>query len=287
MKAPASVGSVKTFFLTWMVRWYRAPDHPAKLRLWGYVWRVLGNPSFEVPYGRGGKMIVRGLDVVERSIMCYGNFEPEVWEALSAYVVGREVLWDVGAHVGTFTVLASQDERIMEVHAFEPNPETFRKLARHLRINETRNVTAHPLGLGSHRATLVLAEGDETNTGTASFQRPQDGRLTMSVPCESGDRLVYEAGLPAPTLMKVDVEGWERPVFEGMARVFVERPPKAIVFEADADAKGAILDTTLVSLLQQRGYEITHIRRPEGLVSEKENYLASRSVPRRDGEDRT
>ena len=82
--------------------------------------------------------------------------------------------------------------------------------------------------------------------------------------------------------MKIDVEGWEENVLQGAAKLLSSFPPKAIVFEANCDRSGTILNGNLPSLLANYGYEIDHISRsssqmngdPRPSNSYVENFIA-------------
>src|SRR5262245_25797413 len=104
--------------------YHEGPDHPTKLRLWGWARRMSRHALLTVPYGNGGVIALDERDWLQREVLTRGFYEPEVWEALFAFASGSEVLWDIGAHVGTFTIRGLLDSRVACVHAFEPDPES-------------------------------------------------------------------------------------------------------------------------------------------------------------------
>ncbi len=247
-----------------------------KLRIWGWFRRALGYPRLTIPYARGGWIAVDERDFLEGQIFATGHFEREVWEALSAFATGDEVVWDVGAHIGSFAITALLDRRVKEVHAFEPDPVSADILAFNLRLNRGRHYL-HRLALGSQRETRTLYRGPVANTGLSTLvPDAAGGREAFPVECWPADDLIVEKGLSPPTLMKVDVEGWEPEVFLGAKRLLVAAPPKAIVFEAVRDASGGVAERQLVSELEGSGYDVRPIRRPGGVVDSRENFIAVR-----------
>jgi hypothetical protein len=104
----------------------------------------------------------------------------------------------------------------------------------------------------------------------------RDGRGAIAVECRSADEAVFSEGVQAPTLLKIDVEGWEWEVLRGAERLLREHPPKAIVFESTADESGSILERSVPEFLQEHGYLVRWIQRPSGIVEPRENYLAWR-----------
>ncbi|HEX8273654.1 MAG TPA: FkbM family methyltransferase [Longimicrobiaceae bacterium] len=255
--------------------YYRGPDHPAKLRVYWGLRRLQGYRRLTLPYAERGWITVDERDVVAGRVFTHGAYEPEVWAALAAHAVGGEVLWDVGANVGTVAVRGAIDPRFRAVHAFEPDPGNAAVLRHTLGLNGGR-WTVHPYALGDRRERRALHLAPTANRGLSSLARGTSTGATREVECRTVDELVFEAGVEAPTLMKVDVEDWEAHVFRGARRLLAERPPRAIVFEAAAGPRGEIADAELRELLA--GWRVAHVARPEGAVEPRENYLA---VPER------
>ena len=78
--------------------------------------------------------------------------------------------------------------------------------------------------------------------------------------------------------MKIDVEGWEYPVFRGATTVLKNPALRLIVFEALCDAKGVITDSRLPALLEGAGFRVVHLPRPSGNIKPTENYVALRGM---------
>src|SRR5207245_2543107 len=95
-----------------MRAYYLGPDHPMKLRLWTWLRRSTGYPLLTVRYCGRGWIALDERDYVQRYVLTDGLYEPEVWEALFSSAWDSEVLWDIGAHVGTFTVRSMLDSRV-------------------------------------------------------------------------------------------------------------------------------------------------------------------------------
>lgn len=212
-------------------------------------------------------------DWLQREIFVTGAYEPEVWAALSSFLTADEVMWDVGAHVGSFAIRALVDPRVREVHAFEPDPVHADVLAINLALNKGQ-YTIHRFALSGRRERARLYHGPPANTGLSSLAaQPNLNGESFEVDCRTADELVFE-GLAPPTLMKIDVEGWESEVLYGAVRLLSESPPKAIVFEAEYMEGDEIRDRSLARWLESLGWNIRHIKRPSGLVEERENFIA-------------
>ncbi len=252
--------------------YYLGPDHPMKLRLWRWVRKTIATGSLTLPYDQTGNITLDETDWVQRHIFTTGFYEPEVWNTLSSYAAREEVVWDVGAHIGSFAVRAMLDRRVKEVHTFEPDPANRERLVANLRLNVGR-YSVHPYAMGSTSGIAKLHRGPSVNTGLTSLISGV-GTETFYVECRSADDLVFDQKIPSPTLMKIDVEGWESEVFKGARMLLAEAPPKAIVFEADCDQSGQAKELSLLSYLEGIGYTICRIERPSGMIEHRENYLA-------------
>src|SRR5262245_29400794 len=107
---PGGVDSIDrrrtSFLASLLARAYIAPDQSAKLRIWRWLYRLFGRPAVVVNYARGALLKLDYLDYVQSHILHSGAYEPEVWEVVSAFAERSEVLWDIGAHVGSFSIRA-------------------------------------------------------------------------------------------------------------------------------------------------------------------------------------
>lgn len=228
-----------------------------------------------VPYGNGGVIALDERDWLQREILTQGFYEPEVWDALFEFASRSEVLWDIGAHVGTFTIRSLLDPRVACVHAFEPDPESNASLKQNVTLNAHRGkpCVIHQLALTDGKGHRELFCGPPANRGLASLTT-HPTRRAVRVTCESIDRLIFGQMVEPPTLMKIDVEGAEMQALNGALRLLKETPPRAIAFEAAADLTGRLVDDGVAHILGEADYTIRHIRRPNGVVDTRENFLA-------------
>jgi FkbM family methyltransferase len=268
-----------------LAAYYRGPDHPMKLRLWRYMRQMCGYPRLTLAYGDGCWITVDERDWLQSSIFTSGAYEPEVWEALAHFATRDEIVWDVGANIGSFVLTAAHDNRVRSVCAFEPDPVTLRTLKENLALNGNPAIV-YPLALSDRTERRTLIHGPAANTGMSTLDptastgitqhvSDRDQELpTFDVTCRTADELIAAGEVPAPTLMKVDVEGWEYQVLHGAEQLLQSTRLKAIAFEAGCDATGRLTDDRLEDLLTRYGYALTRIRRPEGNILSVENYLA-------------
>jgi FkbM family methyltransferase len=254
---------------------YRAPDFPGRMRLWSWLRRSVGWARLTLPYGRRGVITLDERDYLQQVILTEGFYEPEVWRALAERAHGGEVFWDVGAHIGAVTLLALQEPRVRVVYSFEPDPLTREVLDLHLELNRASSVS-HACALGGAAGQAELERGPSHNTGQTKVRLNPEGQ-GQRVDIRTIDGLVTAGDLKPPTLLKIDVEGLEGEVIRGARQTLRNGELKAIVFEAESDGKGGLRDRSLGEVLEESGYLISHLSRPERRIESRENYVA---VPR-------
>ena len=146
-----------------------------------------------------------------------------------------DVFWDIGASFGLYTVLAAQ--KVMPqgaVAAFEPEPQMRGLLMRNLTLNGLGSVSVLSTALGDRDAVTELFPAANPNSGTSSLARREDYRLRkkgISVELRRGETLIGNAGPPAPTCLKIDVEGGEGRVLAGMGTLLDDRRLRFILCE--------------------------------------------------------
>lgn len=120
------------------------------------------------------------------------------------------VFFDVGANIGSYSLIASEQETV-EVVAFEPHPMTFGLLQANVQRNQRRNVRLFNVALGSGNGTMEL-----TNVPGSAMNHRTVRKTEGSVPvqCLRADSVCQEIDR-VPTVVKIDVEGFEYDVLEG------------------------------------------------------------------------
>ncbi len=175
-----------------------------------------------------------------------GTYERETQRILGQCIAPGAVVYDLGANVGFFTLLASKlAGRSGVVCSFEPLPRNLQYLERHLRLNDVENVRVFPIAVSSRSGTARFA----------SAQSPSMGGLRASgeieVKTESLDGLFESGAVPPPAFMKIDVEGAEHDVLTGAARILRGCRPVILL-----SAHGHVQRDRCSTLLRDAGYEL-------------------------------
>jgi FkbM family methyltransferase len=144
------------------------------------------------------------------------------------------VIYDVGAFHGLLTMLFARSGR--EVVSYEPNSRNRRRLEANVKLNRLRNVAIRPVGLGSRRALVTMltplgAPGGATigRLAAEETRRPDRRADYEEVAVTTLDRDIRESGLPAPDLIKIDVEGVELEVLAGARDTLLRYRPQLFI----------------------------------------------------------
>jgi len=192
-----------------------------------------------------------------------GTSEIPVQQALSAHLRPGDVFYDIGANVGFFSLLAA---RLVgssgAVCAFEPVAENAATVRQNAALNDLKNVRIVEVAVGSEPgvAEFLLTEWDGGGTLAISAVQATEPVSRRTVPVDPLDDLIVDQHLPRPSFVKIDVEGVEMQVFEGMSRTLAESMP-ILLYEVDDGSKGAFerrwrqLDDYIVAL----GYRVTRL----------------------------
>jgi FkbM family methyltransferase len=174
---------------------------------WEGLWVHL-DPRFEMDYARG-------------------TYEPSIEKAMVSSLAPGSVFYDVGAHIGVFSLLAA---RIVgesgAVFAFEADPDNAARIKEHASRNGFGQIHVVPRAVWSSPGKLKFERASlssSRNQGAIAHD-PQLRRENMievdAVSLDSFSREHLE-----PTLIKIDIEGGESAALRGGERIFTSHRP--------------------------------------------------------------
>lgn len=226
----------------WVLRLYGHPHLAGLLRGTLNAFAPSGPRTIEVAAGplRGVRL---ELNLKLEKYFWLGTYEPWVQEAIARYLQRGDWAWDVGAFIGYHTLFMWRLGA--NVVAFEPDPANFDRLSRNLTVNGAFGVKTlrTAVGRAAGRANLLRREGLPAQTRVV-YGHGGECRVV------SLDSILLD--LPAPRLVKVDVEGAELDVLAGAMRLLREVKPVWIVEPHGTDRE-------IVACFAQCGYRILPI----------------------------
>lgn len=212
----------------WVLRHPLNRDHLfATLRRyfgWHLGSRILGHPVV-VPFANDLRILAATGGGSAVGVVHYGLEEYSDMAFCAHLLRPGDVFVDVGASIGTYTLLAS-GVADADVIAFEPVPETGKRLSDHVVLNrlEARvqiRRCAVGAGAGTVRMTTDLRAANYIATG-------DDDGMSVEVPITTLD---VELATLHPTMLKIDVEGFEQEVLDGADAALGQESLVAVLLE--------------------------------------------------------
>ncbi len=186
-----------------------------------------------------------------------GSYEEEQQNLFIKLIKKGSVVYDIGAHVGFYTLLASKLVGDMgQVFSFEPLPRNVYYLKRHIQLNKRTNIRVFQAAVGDRSGALYFTEGNDSSTGHIS----ENGQI--AVKAFSIDDLVLTQQIPYPGFIKIDTEGAELSVLRGGE--YVLREFKPIIF---LSTHGDKIKQECINHLQKNNYKINWVTRDFGIAA--------------------
>ena len=234
-----------------ILRWFADPD------------RMMATP-FQMSFHG---MTYRGdlSSFIDWETYFYGAYEPEVLSMIAelAKRAGSDdaTFIDVGANVGQHSLFAAS--RGMGIVAFEPWDVARERLEENVGNNGLTNaqIFAYALGREDTRQEMYVPTGANTGTGSLlANYNPGNNTATQTVDIRRGDDVLRGMRLPSKSILKLDVEGTERAVLEGLQR-FIQGSRPSIIMEVSAEIRQSFTDVEEFMALLPEDSELFEIRR--------------------------
>ncbi len=172
-----------------------------------------------------------------------------------------DVVLDVGAHIGCFSIRAACAAREGRVIAFEPAPANFALLTENLALNGLSQVVALPCAVSgaSGQRELRLSR----NTGGHSFHplEPAAPVSTVAVRTVTLAEVLREHGLARIDFLKMDCEGEEYAILAHCPHELLRRIRRLAMEVHDLDDERSAAG--LARWLAERGFDVRHEAKPD------------------------
>lgn len=172
-------------------------------------------------------------DPVQDALRAGGFYEARELRALKGLLGPGAVVVDIGANIGNHAVFFARRMRAARVIVFEPNPLAAAPLMANVLLNGLSGVICLDhlgVALGAAPGQGYGMRRHDRNLG-ATRLRPAEG----SIPMLPGDALLTGE---SPHLIKIDVEGMELEVLEGLSATIARARPLMLVEVDDANLPG-------------------------------------------------
>jgi len=236
-----------------------------KLRL-----RLLGNNEDVVEMQVNGSHMKIKTDEagIHRDLLVSGVREPASTEAFrsllqqfSEFHDENIYIFDIGANIGYYVLLeASLLEDCGQIAAIEPELINIDDLRENVNINGFENVDIYQRAVGSKRGTATLKISEKGNLHQI-ISEPAPNKQTTTVEVTSVDQLVSECQLSTehPTVVRIDVEGYEGEVIKGMSNLLESSRPLLIFIEIHSNKIDQQEEEMIINSLSRNGLKLKFV----------------------------
>ena len=182
-------------------------------------------------------------NLLDQHIFYYGAYEKPILfffrDLVQSGGVDRRIFLDIGANVGQHSLFMSKF--VKTVHAFEPYEPVLKKFRRLIEINGIKNVVIHPFGLGNEDSKKPFYPPPDINLGIGSFDPSfsRENKPDSELEIHKGDDVLEHAGIGPVGLIKMDIEGYEKPALLGLQRTLRKDRP-IVAFELSVNPQSLI-----------------------------------------------
>lgn len=198
------------------------------------VTRIWNGSTFTIADGPGEGL---RMDSSRSRVYQDGTAEMPVQRALMDVLRPGAVAYDIGANVGFFSLIAARAVGSSgRVYSFEPVPENARLIRRNASLNTFDHIQVVEGAVAEESGTITLTLAEHPGGATLAreeLQPPPDAKGEITVRAVCLDEEVEAGRLPAPDVIKIDVEGAELVVLDSMSSILRTRRP-ILICEVDA-----------------------------------------------------
>jgi FkbM family methyltransferase len=220
-------------------------------RLWKYVARIRGHfarvmPPLELETTIEKSIHIRTSlsDHIEAQLFWQGYQEADegVLRLIKKLLPKDGVFIDIGANIGSFSLVAAHVAPKGEVHSFEPSGHHFSRLSHNVALNGFGNVVLNQKGLHDQPGTATLflpkSVGEINNSGAASLYhdaaQSSGNQVTEEVSLIRLDDYVRDKAIDRIDMIKIDIEGAEFSALKGAVETLARFRP-VVLMELDLD----------------------------------------------------
>jgi FkbM family methyltransferase len=218
---------------------------------WWQLRCLVTDKAYVYTFSPNAKLILRkGMTGATGNLYC-GLHEYAEMLFLLHYLRKEDVFVDVGANIGSYTLLASA-EIGAKSFSFEPVPSTFKQLKDNIEINKLNTkATIFNIGLASKKGSLLFSIGSDSSMNHVQIQNVNAGE-SISVEIDTMNARLKNV---QANLLKIDVEGFEQEVLMGATNILESTTLNAIIIELNSSGLNyGYSDEQINSLLEGYGF---------------------------------
>jgi FkbM family methyltransferase len=212
------------------------PYQRGKRRLVRLLWHPLAFGDFEREVSLDLLDVRMKCDIryfIQREIYFFRGFEHAECREWLRRTRDAKVIFDVGANVGVYSLLAARSNPSSRIHAFEPTQEIFERLRENVSLNGFSNIELNPVAVGEKVGTAYLysCRGTDKQNEGMNYVGAASGDGALAVELTSLDEYCQRRQIDHIDVMKLDIEGGELGALAGARSLLEQRRIRCILLE--------------------------------------------------------
>ena len=185
--------------------------------------------------------------------MARGGFEPDVRRVVECALADGGIMLDIGANIGVFSLAAAALPDVT-VFSFEPSPRELQRLHRNVALNASLPIVIFPFACSTEERvdTLNLASSDNPGANSMAAVPYSDDFEAIQIrsfnPCD----VLQPATFERVRLVKIDVEGYEKVVLQGLQSAMAHLVQAVFVIEINPNCVLVDSDVTSAESIYQQ-----------------------------------
>ncbi|HTY46939.1 MAG TPA: FkbM family methyltransferase [Methanomassiliicoccales archaeon] len=210
----------------------------------------------------GSKMVVKkGERGIHEELILYGKRERFSTDFLAGMIQNDDVIVDIGANVGYYALLEGRIATHGRVFAVEPVAGNMSVLKTNIEANQLHNITTHPIAIGDRIGKATIFVCDHCNWSSPINNYPERVVDKQIVEMEPLDTFIERVVQERPSLVRMDVEGYEAAVMRGAAQYLEGNGESRIFVEIHPSLLAPQEFEQLISGLRENGYKVDAVFR--------------------------
>ena len=184
-------------------------------------------------------------DLEEYRVNSLFEKEPETIAWIDSICNSDSVFYDIGANIGIYTLYMNYKNPLMQMFCFEPVQNNFNSLQNNIILNRALNVHPFNIALSNNNmiTNLFISDTRNGNSG-AQIEAPInekgdtfEAKKIENILSFSLDYLVNNLNFPQPNFIKIDVDGHENEILDGMRVTLENEQLKSLLIEFNDDTQ--------------------------------------------------
>jgi len=162
--------------------------------------------------------------------LSFGGYEKEERLCVAGMIGQSDVVFDIGANYGWYSLNIAKKYPNARIYAFEPIPYSFDILSRNIGLNNIKNINVFNIGIGKENTVLEFNYNKDAS-GATSMVNLLDRENVEKIKCgiRTLDSFVQEKSIDRVDFIKCDIEGAEFFALQGGKGVLERCRPKLFV----------------------------------------------------------